>query len=222
MPEQTEPAEINHATVTNVYATSDSLMPPFELKSAKLEGEFVDQASPRSPAVRIVHHGGPVENARIYIDGKDVSNHVVAVELAMEGCDDAVYPTITFADCELDVTGEIIPRPRTGLEGDAYVKVTARPAAEFDVTAYRDGALIVPRERFFWPVLIGGLIVDAVAAGLAWWSWDRSGWFATLVFVLSVMGGVAWTFGVLGGFVGYGRAMAAVEPAGPEDVEDEQ
>lgn len=152
------------------------------------------------PAVRIVHHGGPARLATVYLNGHEA-------------------PTATRVEIVLDASHEPGVYARIEFVGQPPIETTD---VQLDVAAEEADLVEAEPPRFFWPVLIGGLIVDAVAAGLAWWSWDRSGWFATLVFVLSVMGGLVWTFGVLAGFVGYGRAMAAVEPAGPEDAEDEQ
>lgn len=92
------------------------------------------------------------------------------------------------------------------LNGDVYMRVTARPKADPD----EDGALVVPSKRFFWPVLLG-LILNAIPAGLAWWMWQLSGLLSDAVFALNVAFGVIWTLAVLGAFFGYGRVMAGAE-----------
>lgn len=171
----------------------------FKLKPAKLTGEFVPEptAKPRHPAVRIVHRGGPARNATVYINGHEAET-ATRVEIVLDGNHEpGVYARIEFVGRPPIESANV----QLDVAADDAVIVEAKPA------------------RFFWPVLLG-LVVDAIPAGLAWWTWELPGALAGAVFVLSVMFGVVWTFGVLVALVGYGRVMAATERAAEDDGED--
>lgn len=148
-----------------------------------------EQTAKHSPAVRIVHPGGPARLARVYINGQEATT-ATRVEIVLDASHDhGVHARIEF-----------VGRPPIESAN-----------AQLDVAAEAAEMVETKRARFFWPVLLG-LLLDGIPAGLAWWAWRTPGALATAVWVLCVMGGIIWTLGVLGSFVGYARVMVTAEP----------
>lgn len=63
------------------------------------------------PTVRIVHPGGKrraAGNTKVYVNGKDISNNVTRIEVAMSANDDKpVEMKLTLIGAELDITGDL-------------------------------------------------------------------------------------------------------------------
>lgn len=148
------------------------------------------------PAVRIVHPGGPARLARVYINGQEATAATRAEIVLDASVRPGVHARIEFVGQPPIESANV----QLDVAADAAEMVEATPA------------------RFFWPVLLG-LLLDAIPAGLAWWTWRPTSLLAAFVFGLSVVGGIVWTLAVLGAFVGYGRVITATEP---DDGEAEQ
>lgn len=151
-------------------------------------------ASNDRPAVRIVHRGGPARLAIVYINGHEA-------------------PTATRAEIVLDANQKPGVHARIEFVGRPPIESTD---VQLDVSA--DDAEMVEREPVRlrpFVILTGGLTLSTIPAAFAWWMWQLGGWWAALLFVLTVICGGTWTLGTL--WAAMGAGLAGHKPADDGD-----
>src|SRR5581483_12089649 len=159
MPDTEQPEGTHIVKVSGHALSDDKLMS----KVADMFKAAEQPAKHREPYVRIVHCGGPARLTRVFVNGREAK-------------------TATRAEIVLDASHQY------GVH--ARIEFVGRPPIEsrdvhLDVAA-EAAELVEAKPPQYFPAVLLGLIADVIPAGLAWWTWDLSGWFAGTVFVLSV------------------------------------